>query len=47
MNILSVFAYAIGSSDNYARLWCIDSGTVEKEYAGHTKAVTSIAFMES
>ncbi|KAF6018013.1 hypothetical protein EB796_023694 [Bugula neritina] len=36
-----------GSSDNFARLWNIDSGKVEREYAGHSKAVTSIAFIDS
>ncbi|XP_067935101.1 target of rapamycin complex subunit lst8-like [Watersipora subatra] len=36
-----------GSSDNFARLWCIDTGKVEKEFAGHTKAITSLAFKES
>lgn len=42
-----VYGSVTGSSDNYARLWNIDSGKVEKEYAGHTKAVTSLAFMDS
>lgn len=45
--LLLYLIFIVASSDNYARLWNIDSGKVEKEYAGHTNAVTSIAFMES
>ncbi|KAK3932554.1 Target of rapamycin complex subunit lst8 [Frankliniella fusca] len=34
------------SSDGIARLWNIEKGTVEREYAGHNKAITSLAFRD-
>lgn len=36
-----------GSSDGTARLWNVDSAKVEKEYSGHTKAITTIAFVDT
>jgi len=35
-----------GSSDNVSRLWSIKEGTVKREYVGHQKAVTSLAFRD-
>ena len=35
------------SSDGLARLWCIETGEVEREYSGHQKAVTALAFKDS
>lgn len=43
----SNFYGILGSSDTHARLWNVDSGRVEREYNGHTKAVTSLAFIDS
>jgi len=37
----------LASSDTYARLWNIESGQVERQYSGHTKAVTCLAFQDS
>lgn len=34
------------SSDGLARLWKIDTKTIEREYSGHSKALTSIAFKD-
>uniref|UniRef100_A0AAG5DMP3 Target of rapamycin complex subunit lst8 n=1 Tax=Anopheles atroparvus TaxID=41427 RepID=A0AAG5DMP3_ANOAO len=34
------------SSDNLPRLWRIDTKTVEREYSGHMKAVTALAFRD-
>ena len=34
------------SSDHVARLWSLESGTVKREYQGHQKAVTSLAFRD-
>lgn len=35
-----------GSSDNMARLWQTNTGEVIREYVGHQKAVTAIAFSD-
>ncbi|XP_062525777.1 target of rapamycin complex subunit lst8 isoform X2 [Bombyx mori] len=35
-----------GSSDSYARLWNIERGTLEREYCGHQKAITALAFKD-
>ncbi|XP_017768318.1 PREDICTED: target of rapamycin complex subunit lst8 [Nicrophorus vespilloides] len=35
-----------GSSDNIARLWNVKDGTIEREYVGHQKAITTIAFRD-
>ena len=35
------------SSDGIVKLWNIENGTKERQYAGHQKAVTSIAFHDS
>ncbi|XP_077979424.1 target of rapamycin complex subunit lst8-like [Glandiceps talaboti] len=32
------------SSDNKARLWSVDQGEIKREYSGHQKAVTALAF---
>jgi len=34
------------SSDNMARLWTVESGEVKREYSGHQKAVTCLAFRD-
>lgn len=34
------------SSDNFARLWNLSSGTAELEYSGHQKSLTSLAFRD-
>lgn len=34
------------SSDNLARLWSISTGEVKREYSGHSKALTSLAFKD-
>ncbi|XP_075217881.1 protein LST8 homolog [Lycorma delicatula] len=34
------------SSDGAARLWNIETGTVERECSGHQKAVTALAFCD-
>ncbi|XP_076458828.1 target of rapamycin complex subunit lst8-like [Babylonia areolata] len=34
------------SSDNTARLWSVDGGDVKREYSGHQKAVTCLAFRD-
>lgn len=34
------------SSDGMARLWDIATGTVKREYSGHQKAVTALAFAD-
>lgn len=34
------------SSDGVARLWNASTGTVEREYQGHQKAVTALAFRD-
>ncbi|KAJ8722213.1 hypothetical protein PYW08_004615 [Mythimna loreyi] len=35
-----------GSSDSYARLWDVEKGTLEREYCGHQKAITALAFRD-
>lgn len=35
------------SSDGYAKLWNVKTGDLEREYAGHQKAVTALAFRDS
>ncbi|XP_030019732.1 target of rapamycin complex subunit lst8 isoform X1 [Manduca sexta] len=35
-----------GSSDSYARLWDVERGTLEREYCGHQKAITALAFKD-
>lgn len=34
------------SSDNIARLWNVETGEVKREYSGHQKAVTCLAFKD-
>ncbi|CAH0554363.1 unnamed protein product [Brassicogethes aeneus] len=34
------------SSDCYARLWNVNTGVMERHYAGHQKAVTALALMD-
>ncbi|RWS25737.1 target of rapamycin complex subunit lst8-like isoform X1 [Leptotrombidium deliense] len=34
------------SSDNVARLWGINEGDIKREYTGHQKAVTALAFVD-
>ncbi|XP_063536592.1 target of rapamycin complex subunit lst8 [Cydia strobilella] len=35
-----------GSSDSYARLWDLEKGTLEREYCGHQKPITALAFRD-
>ncbi|XP_025409211.1 target of rapamycin complex subunit lst8 [Sipha flava] len=35
------------SSDGMARLWNIETGNIEREYEGHQKALTALAFCDS
>lgn len=37
----------VASSDCYAKLWNVKTGTMEREYAGHQKAVTALAFRDA
>lgn len=34
------------SSDGVARLWNASTGVIEREYQGHQKAVTALAFRD-
>lgn len=36
----------LASSDGIARLWNIESGEIEREYSGHQKAITALAFVD-
>ncbi|RXG64139.1 Target of rapamycin complex subunit lst8 [Armadillidium vulgare] len=36
-----------GSSDSTARLWSISSGKVVREYSGHRKAISALAFRDT
>lgn len=44
MNILFP---STASSDNLARLWCVETGEIKREYSGHQKAVVCLAFNDS
>ncbi|CAB1313108.1 unnamed protein product [Coregonus sp. 'balchen'] len=35
------------SSDNLARLWCVETGEIKREYSGHQKAVVGLVFNDS
>ncbi|MCL4132035.1 UNVERIFIED_CONTAM: hypothetical protein GTU68_000887, partial [Idotea baltica] len=35
-----------GSSDSTARVWCIPTGTVTREYSGHRRAISALAFRD-
>ncbi|XP_047486512.1 target of rapamycin complex subunit lst8-like isoform X2 [Penaeus chinensis] len=35
-----------GSSDNTARLWSVETGEVKREYSGHQKTISAIAFRD-
>lgn len=37
----------VASSDGLARLWKIETKTIEREYTGHTKAITSLCSWET
>lgn len=39
--------YISASSDNLARLWCVETGEIKREYSGHQKAVVCLAFNDS
>lgn len=41
-----MYAIYTASSDSVARLWNISTGIVEREYQGHQKAVTALAFRD-
>lgn len=45
-NINVIILLNIASSDGVARLWNVSAGTVEREYQGHQKAVTALAFRD-
>lgn len=34
------------SSDGYTRLWKLDTKDIEREYVGHQKAITALAFRD-
>lgn len=36
----------LASSDGIARLWNASTGIIEREYMGHQKAVTALAFRD-
>lgn len=35
-----------GSSDNIARLWSVETGEIKREYTGHQKTISAIAFRD-
>lgn len=35
------------SSDGYAKLWNVETGEIERDYAGHNKAITALAFRDT
>lgn len=35
-----------GSSDGNARLWNVNSGSIERVYSGHQKAITALVFRD-
>lgn len=37
----------LASSDGYAKLWNVKTGNMEREYAGHQKAVIGLAFRDA
>lgn len=39
-------SFNLASSDGVARLWNVSTGAVEREYQGHQKAVTALAFRD-
>lgn len=39
--------FLTASSDNLARLWCVETGEIKREYSGHQKAVVCLAFNDS
>lgn len=43
--LMKHFVYP-ASSDNTARLWSIETSEIAKEYIGHSKALTSLAFQD-
>lgn len=44
--ILFYLIFYAASSDGIARLWNASTGIVEREYQGHQKAVTALAFRD-
>jgi WD40 repeat protein len=44
--VLRTATVVAASSDNCARLWSVENGTVQREYTGHQKAVTALAFCD-
>lgn len=45
--IILIFICFSASSDNLARLWCVETGEIKREYSGHQKAVVCLAFNDS
>lgn len=45
--LLPIFSLPAASSDNLARLWCVETGEIKREYGGHQKAVVCLAFNDS
>lgn len=45
MYLICLIFYA-ASSDGVARLWNASTGTIEREYQGHQKAVIALAFRD-
>lgn len=45
--LLPISSLPVASSDNLARLWCVETGEIKREYGGHQKAVVCLAFNDS
>lgn len=41
-----VTLYFLASSDGVARLWNLENGTIEREYTGHQKPITALAYSD-
>jgi len=46
MFLKTFFSCLLASSDGMARLWNVESGNIEREYEGHQKALTALAFCD-
>lgn len=44
--LIQVFYCILASSDGMARLWNIETGNIEREYSGHSKALTALALCD-
>lgn len=41
-----VVVFFAGSSDSTARLWSVETGEIKREYSGHQKTISAIAFRD-